>query len=246
LRLQCKQLLRAPSQALKGTGKITLTVLLVLVFLAVLARQRLRKPTLIAPWLIVWAFGAYFMFSLVELLPRFVAAFFVILMFVATDELLTRLPAPSLRLGRLAISAGALLLILGLVFTRTVRRTVSPESDGSAQQVLADDLKRNGLLPNDQIAILGDPFNVYFAYEDHLQVAATIGFKGGGEPGDTDKFWSMDANSQLALENRLAGIGVSAIVSSSPCNPTATPGWHAVGGDHYCALTIKGRPASSM
>jgi len=240
LRLQLKQLLRAPAQALRGTGKITLVVLFVLIFLAALARkQQLRSLKLAAPWLIAWGLGAYLMFGLVELLPRFVAPFFVILVLVGIDELFTRLPEGSVRLASLALFVGALSLISGLVFSRTLRRTVSAESDGRAQQQLADDLKRDGVLPNDKIAILGDPFNVYFAFEDQLQVVATIGFRGGGLHNDANSFWTMDAKSQRALEDRLAGLGVNAIVSSSACDPAAGPGWRDVGGHHDCALILK-------
>lgn len=152
LRLQVKQLLRAPAQVLRENGKFTLAAFSVLLFLGVLARKQFRSRELAAPWLIAWGLGAYLMFSLVELLPRFVASFFVILMLVGIDELFTRLPPGSVRLASIALSVSALLLIAGLAFSRTARRRVSPESDGRVQQLMADDLKNDGLLPNDKIA----------------------------------------------------------------------------------------------
>ena len=238
LNLQIKQVLRSPSQVLKDTTKITVVALAVPVLLFALARRRGQRLRFGAPWLIAWALGAYCMYSLIELLPRFVGSFFVIAVFIGSSELLMRIPDRLIRLGNVALCMGALVLV-GLMAHRSARRFVPPESDGTLQQLIADDLQKLGVSPHDRIAVIGDPFNVYFAFRDNLQVTATIGFRGGETPGDTDRFWSLDSESRTALQDRLADVGVTAIIGSAPCSrPASLSGWVPVGNNQYCALLI--------
>jgi len=241
LRLQFRQLRQAPAQALRNTRKVTLTALVLLAVLAMLAHKQSHESKSAVPWLIAWAISAYVMYGAVELLPRFVGPFFVIFVTVVTGELFDRIRTTSILLNTFLLLGAAALLLMHVVFSRLIGGTISAESDGKVQQVLANDLRGIGVEPNEKIAILGDPFNVYFAFQDKLQVVATIGFRGGNEQGDSNMFWSMNAKSQALLEDQLASLGVSAIISSSPCGSAAGSEWLAVGNHHYCALVIHGR-----
>ena len=243
LQLQLRQLRRAPSQILAPMRRSAFAILLMLIFLAVLARKQLRAPKLAAPWLILWSIGAYCMYSLVVAQPRYLAPFFALLLYLCAEELFTRLPPGSIRVGTLVLFVAALFFILDVAYAHTIRsEPISDQHNGKVQQVIAENLKAMGVSPNGKIAVLGDPLDVYFAFLDHLHVVATIGFRGGNTPGDAYKFWAMDAQSQKALEDRLAALGITAIVSTSPCNAVAGPRWRPIGNRHGCALIWNRRP----
>jgi len=95
-----------------------------------------------------------------------------------------------------------------------------------------------GLAREDEIAVLGDPFDVYYAFLDHLRVVATIGFQSGETENEAAMFWAMDSKSRKALEDRLTGLGIVAIVASSRCPSIADAGWQSMGDHHYCVLRI--------
>jgi hypothetical protein len=243
LQLQLRQIRRAPVQILGPMRRSAFAILLMLIFLAVLARKQLRAPKPAAPWLILWSIGAYCMYSLVVAQPRYVAPFFALLLYLCAEELFARLPPASIRVGTLILILAASFFILDVAYGHTIRsEPISDQHNGTVQQELAEDLTAMGALPNDKIAVLGDPLDVYFAFLDHLHVVATIGFRGGNTPGDANMFWAMDAQSQQALEDRLAALGITAIVSTSPCDAAAGPRWRPIGNRHGCALIWNRRP----
>ncbi len=245
LRMQIRQLLRVPGQLAGPMRGSAFAILLVLILLSVpvilhdLKRKPFGMPKLGASWLMAWAVGAYCMYSLVSMKPRYVAPFFVLLVYLVAEELYTRLPLGAVRLGGGVLLAGTILLCADLVVSQTVRRQlIPPGNSGKTQQVVADNLKEMGVSSGEKIAVLADPFDVYYAFLDHLHVVVTIGFKGGNQSGNASEFWAMDAASREELESKLASLGVVAIVSPSPCNAVAGPGWREVGSHEYCALRI--------
>lgn len=249
LQKQVRQLQRVPEQIIVPVRRSGLPILLVFLIFAVLARKQLPGVRLAAPWLLLWAMGAYCMYGLVVIHPRYVAPFFILITYVVTEELLTRLPLSTVRLADISVTVAASLLLLDLVYLHTIRKPPVPaQNNGTIQQQLARNLKSMGVAPKDKIAILGNPFIPWFAFQDHLRVVATIGFRNGSETGDAAAFWRMNRKAQSKLENQLAQLGISAIVSTVPCHSTAGTHWHDVDDDQDCALLLRPQtvPSSSQ
>lgn len=86
---------------------------------------------------------------------------------------------------------------------------------------VAKNLQRLGLNPGDKLASVGRPLSPFYARYDRLQIVAQI-----ENPGE---YWQLDPADEKLVEDRLASIGVKALVALDrpPGNPES--GWKNVG-----------------
>ena len=148
---QIRQLKMAPGQffaSIRHSVLIFVAVFAALIAVVLLSKRtedRAGRLALASAWLIFWAIGAFSLYSLVVLRPRYVAPFFVLLVYAGAEELFARLRFPASRFGEIVLIAGALLLFADLVASQTTRRIPMPVgSRGDIQQAVAKNLKKWG------------------------------------------------------------------------------------------------------
>jgi hypothetical protein len=113
-----------------------------------------------------------------------------------------------------------------------------------ALQETAENVRRMGLSPGDQIASL-DFSNLGAAMWAHLarvQIIAEVYYWPGGPEGSAKSFWDTDQLTQDEVLHRMSEIGAKAVVSSdAPTGPGASR-WLRIGNTAYYLLWLD-RPA---
>jgi len=100
------------------------------------------------------------------------------------------------------------------------------------QWKLAESLNLMGVRPGDRIAVIGDGFDAYYARLAGLQVAAEI------PRGEAGKFWESDANTQTKILDMLARNGIKCIVTERVPAMTPTNDWKRLGETMWHARLI--------
>lgn len=176
----------------------------------------------ISLWLVAWPLVACAMYSLVLVEWRYVAAFLLLLCLELYRALALRVER------RLASRIIALVLLvamapIGLLFARSLMTTVEQFRHPADEDwvAVAKNLQRLGLNPGDKLASVGRPLSPFYARYDRLQIVAQI-----ENPGE---YWQLDPADEKLVEDRLASIGVKALVALDrpPGNPES--GWKNVG-----------------
>jgi hypothetical protein len=195
----------------------------------------LRKGTGVYPswksfWLPVWAFVGCGMYCLVWAHWRYVAAFLLILCLEAYRAVVFRVER------RVAISVCASAVVvamasLAVTAERSVVKSVGQFRHPADEDYIAaaKSLQRLGLQPGDTLATVGDTHHPYYARYDRLRVVSQIQ--------DPEEFYRLSPTDAKQVEDRLASIGVKALVAFNRPASFDGGGWTEVG-------TIEGRSLS--
>ncbi len=215
--------------AIRDLGYVAGAVLL-LVFS--MWRGRSERPSRLSFWLLAWPLVAFAMYSLVYVESRYVAPFLLLLYLEIFRALVFRVQ------GRVAIAVCAIALVvadyaparfLEASVVTAVEQFRHPVED--EYLVTADILKRLGLQPGDRLAVAGSGFRSYYAQYDGLRVVALFM--------NPDEYWQMNPAGAKSVEDRLASIGVKAIVAISRPASQHESGWIEAG-------SAEGRPFSVL
>jgi hypothetical protein len=203
-----------------------------LLFAFSLLKGRRDQPVRWSFWLLAWPLVAFAMYSLVYVESRYVAPFLLLLSLEIYRLLVFRVEK------RIALGICSVALLVAMY---PVARTVQGWIGVSVQQFrhpaedeylfTADVLRRLGLQPGDKLAVAGSGFRSYYAQYDGLRVVALFT--------NPDEYWQMGPADAKRVEDRLASIGVKAIVAiSRPASPHES-GWIEAG-------SAEGRPFSVL
>jgi hypothetical protein len=172
-------------------------------------------------WLLVWPLTAMLMYAFVHVENRFIGPFCVLLW-------LTIYGAPMFRLNRLAAVAvcatvvGTVMVVfvdhLVVASARTVRELANPTQPD--YQAVAAGLRNLGVQSGDRLATVGSPFYAYYARYAGMRVVAEI-------PA-ADEFWNLGAPELKSVAERLARIGVKAVVAENRPDVSAPAEWRDV------------------
>ena len=173
-------------------------------------------------WQLSWPLAASAMYSLVHVESRFVGGF-LILFWLAIYAAFTT-SRLDLRVT-LAVSATVLCAVMipflndlakdGLAIAKDLVRPQAPE-----YQTAALGLHDLGLKQGDYLAVIGSANTCYYARYDRLRIVAQIP--------DAREFWRLTPPQLQLLEQRLASIGVKALVASGRPDPPQLAGWKDV------------------
>jgi hypothetical protein len=83
--------------------------------------------------------------------------------------------------------------------------------------VAAHKLQQMGLQPGDKVAVFGVAVNCFYARYDRLRIVSQIM--------DAEDFWRLSPAAAERVEDRLASIGVKAIIASDRSGTTGHAGW---------------------
>lgn len=165
-------------------------------------------------WQLLWAFVACSMFALVHVEPRYVGAFLVLFWVALYGALL---PGVERRV-KFAVLATVLCTVIvpflgyvAMTSMRIARDLAHPKLP--EYQTAGVGLSDLGLQKGDRLAVVGYAYNCYYARFARLRVVAQIP--------DTKEFWRLSTAELKVVTERLASIGVKAVVAS---NGPDTPG----------------------
>jgi hypothetical protein len=173
-------------------------------------------------WLVTWPLAACAMYALVRLHERYVAPFLLLLCLEIYRAL-------AFRVGkRVAVTVCALVLLVALApvalvgarsLETSVRQFRHPvDADYVA---VAHNLQNLGLQPGDELAVFGDAYRSYYARYDRMRVVSQIL--------TPDDFWRLNPADAKRVEDRIASIGVKAIIAVNRPPSNQEAGWIEVG-----------------
>jgi hypothetical protein len=198
--------------------------------------------------LILWALAAFGMYSLVHVLPRYIAPFVVL----AWAGILAGLRFPADDTGKRLASLGAVLLTLfvwvnlaasnleglGAVtgFRPLAEGASQPSAEiehrAAAQTEIADALLQIGIRRGDEIAFIGYSYTEYWARLARLKIIAEI------HSHDAGRFWNATADRQAGAIAAFARTGAAAVIAE-PVAHEPPPGWQPVGDTGYLIYRLR-------
>lgn len=197
--------------------------------------------------LVLWAVAAFGLYSLVYVIPRYVAPF-VMLFWCG---LLASIQFPQGAAYRRVTVLGSLLLVL-FVWTNIAAFNLqglsalvgfSPAAEaarasfeggaGDDHVALAENLRSLGIARGDKVGFIGYSFTAFWARLARVRIVAEI------TPEDADSFWTADANRQAEILQRFAEAGAVAVVAA-PADPRHIPeGWAEIGQTGYLVHLLR-------
>ena len=182
-------------------------------------------------WQLAWPLAAFTMYALVHVERRFLGAFFVLL-WLAIYAALT------IRMNR-RISAAVCATVLSTVMlpfaarlaitsVGIARDLVHPRPP--AYQIAAHAFRDLGLQNGDRLAVVGYAHDCYYARCARLRVVAQIP--------DTNEFWHLTTPELTSVAERLASIGVKAVVAPNRPATSARADWKDVNVSNSMQLSI--------
>lgn len=172
-------------------------------------------------WQPAWALAAFSMYALVHVERRFLGAFFALFWLAIYGILIPRVN----RRVALAICATVLLTVMVPFMTVEAEISVSITRDLAhprppEYETAGLGLRELGLKNGDRLALVGYPFDCYYARFARLHVVAQIP--------DTQEFWRLSPPELKLVAERLASIGVKAVVAWNRPDTSAFAGWKDV------------------
>jgi hypothetical protein len=192
----------------------------ILLLLLCLSKKSRSLPWRMSFWLPAWCLAACVMYGLVFVEERYVGPFLLLLCLEVYRALVVRVER------RIAIGICAIVLVvamtpMALSAARSLWTTVNefghPVDDDYI--VMAQNLQHLGLQPGDKLALVGDPVIPYYLFVrcDRLRVVSQIE--------DPDEFWRLNPTEAKTVENRMASIGVKALLAFRRPASNQEAGW---------------------
>lgn len=164
-------------------------------------------PPRIAWWQLAWALVACSLCAIVHTEARYVSPFLVLFCLAVYRALIFRVN----RQVAIAVCSAVLFAVMvpftfymATLSAGFIRDLGHPRM--SDDQVAALGLRDLGLKPGDRLAIVGRAYDCYYARYDRLRVVAQIP--------NAQEFWRLNVSDLKSLSERLASIGVKALVVS--------------------------------
>jgi hypothetical protein len=186
------------------------------------------------PWLWITPLAALVMYAFVHVEIRYVAVFCVLLCVVVYGRFASRV-------SRQVATAVCTTVACTMLFTFALHMTqiavnVIGDLRHPAQpeyEQVANDLHRLGIRAGDRLAVVGFPFNPYYAHFLGARVVATIAATGD--------FWNLTAPEFESVGDRLKAAGVKAVIARNrPAGPSQAA-WRDIDipdSDRYSVLVL--------
>jgi hypothetical protein len=193
-----------------------------LLFVLSLFNSKKARPWRMSLWLVAWPLVGCAMYALVLTFERYVAAFVLLLCLEVYGALAFRVErrfAIGVCAVALLVAMAPLALLVGKSLAATVRQVRHPVEEDYV--ITANNLQQMGLQPGDKVAYVGFAASCYSAQYDHLRVVSQIV--------NADDFWRLNPADAKGVEDRVASIGVKAVVTTNRPAGNQEPGWTEVG-----------------
>jgi len=183
-------------------------------------------------WLPAWLLVACAMYALVWAQWRYTAPFLLLLCLGAYRALVFRVER-RVAIGVCTIALLIAMTPLALSFAKSLVTSVRQFRHPVEEDYVtaAKNLQRLGLEPGDKLAFVGNvDHHPYYARYDRLRVVSQIE--------DADEFWRLSANDAKRVEDRLASIGVTALVAFNRPASDQGSGWKEAGALEGRAVSV--------
>jgi hypothetical protein len=219
LRASLHELMEIPIRVYGSDGFIGGAILL---FVLSIGKSTKTSPSRMSFWLPAWLLVACAMYALVWAHWRYVAVFLLLLCLEIYRALIFRVER------RVAIGVCAIAMLIAMTplalsaaksLATTARQFRHPVDEDYV--ITAHNLQQLGLQPGDKLAIVGEVLHPYYARYDRLRVVSQIP--------DAGEFWRLNATDQKRVEDRLASIGVTALVAFNRPSNDQVGGWKEAG-----------------
>ena len=199
--------------------------------------------------LVLWSLAAFSMYSIVHVLPRYIAPFVVLFW----AGLVAGMRFPANAAGKKLATTGAMLMSLfvwinlGAFNLDGLRRVTgfTPLSETASQPApeaeqpradhprIAAELLRLGLRSGDPVGFIGYSYSEYWARLGRFRIIAEIHWH------DTGRFWNASTEHQAGAIDAFAGTGAAAVVAAPVSIEELPPGWQAVGDTGYLIYRLR-------
>ncbi len=173
--------------------------------------------------LLVPAVIALSMYSLIYVLPRYVAPFIVLLWLGIFSGV--HLP-DSEESGRLLKYVTIVIVLMLMIITPRHLIKEKPPLPPDMQRQFAADINKMGILPGDRVASFGYSFSHFWARLAGVKIVAEIPSE------DVHLFWKADSQGQSDIIKAFGSTGAKAIVATLIQN-TIPPGWQRIKDSDY-------------
>jgi hypothetical protein len=193
-----------------------------LLFVLSMVKGRGDRRLRVSFWLLAWPLVGCAMYALVLTFERYVAAFLLLLCLEIYRVLVFRVER------RVAIGVCAVALLVALTpfaqlelksVAASIRQFRHPMDEEYV--VVAKNLQRLGLQPGDKVSFVGFAASCYYAQYDRLRVVSQVLY--------ADDFWRLNAADAKRVEDRMASIGVKAVLTTNRPASNQEAGWTEVG-----------------
>jgi hypothetical protein len=190
-----------------------------------------------AAWLLLWPLTAMLLYALVHVEIRYIAAFCVLLWLAVYSDLVARLDRQAAVAVCATVVAAMMIpftISVGETSISTVRNLARPTQPEYEKVALG--LRNLGVRSGDSLAVVGFPFGPYYAHYSGTPVVATIAA--------TDDFWNLSTPDWKSVADRLAGIGVKAVVAQNRPHNSTTANWKdlKISGDVQYSVVMLSEP----
>ena len=203
----------------------------IVLFVLAMRKNNKAQPWRISFWLLAWPLAGCAMYAIVRVHPRYVAPFALILCLELYRILGFRVKT------RATAVVCAIVALIPMVFltlhaardmVTSARQFRHPVEEDYV--VAAHKLQHMGLQPGDKVAVFGFAVNCFYARYDRLRVVAQIL--------DLDDYLRLSPAEASRVRNRLASIGVKAVIASEISTHTQQPEWTSLGAFRGGSLSV--------
>ncbi|UCC14406.1 MAG: hypothetical protein JSW21_00060 [Gammaproteobacteria bacterium] len=197
--------------------------------------------------LVLWGLAALAMYSLVYVIPRYVAPFVLLLLAVLTS--FVRLPESDG--ARRVVAAGGAIMIIGIwlniaalnlegLAALTGMMPDTPTASGQFSDghhadhpAIAEELGKAGVDKGARVAFVGYSFPAYWARLARVQIVAEI------DPEEVDRFWLLDSSTRSEVIDKMSGTPAEAVIAEPFGLETTPEGWLPLGSTGYLLRYLK-------
>jgi hypothetical protein len=205
---------------------------ILLFVLGMMGKSKRPYPWRTSFWLPSWLLVACAMYGLVWAHWRYTAAFLLLLCLEIYRVLIFRVER-RIAIGVCAIAVLIAMAPLSVAVERSLKITVRQHRHPADVDYVAagKNLQHLELQEGDKLAFIGDVHHPYYARYARLRVVSQIQ--------DADEFWRLNPTDARRVEDRLASIGVKALLAFDRPATTKESGWTDAG-------TVEGKPLSVL
>jgi hypothetical protein len=197
--------------------------------------------------LLIISLAALGMYSLVRVDLRFVAPFLILLWTGLASAVEFRANSNDSRKVVSCVTASMLIIVMITTFANTVSVALGdvsgePNSTNSlalVQSRVADELRREGIRPGDEVAFIGASFSAYWARLARVRIVAEI------VPEDADKFWAAEPTAKERIINAFRDTKAKVIVTDHMPIFSSAGEWRRVRYTDYYVFTLR-QPSLSV